>query len=72
MEPFNPPHLFIGPSRRTTPLIPTGSAVPNPRATNVAPPGWSKTVEKMKSHTEISNPFALAWWMKKQGDTPHK
>lgn len=36
-----------------------------------APPGWSGTVKHMKRHKEISNPFALAWWMKKQGDHSH-
>lgn len=41
-------------------------------AANVAPPGWEATVRGMKKHHEISNPFALAWWMKDQGDTPHK
>ena len=36
----------------------------------VSPPGWKKTVEKMKDHPEIDNPFALAWSMskKKKGD----
>lgn len=38
----------------------------------VSPPGWKGTVEHMKSHPEISNPFALAWWMKDKGDTSHK
>ncbi len=33
----------------------------------VAPPGWEGTVKKMKSHPEIDNPFALAWWMADQG-----
>jgi hypothetical protein len=37
----------------------------------VSPPGWGKTVEKMKKHTDIDNPFALAWSMKKKGYTPH-
>jgi hypothetical protein len=34
---------------------------------SVSPPGWEKTVEKMKEHPEIDNPFALAWWMHQQG-----
>jgi hypothetical protein len=40
----------------------------------VSPPGWGKTVEKMKEdHSdEIDNPFALAWWMHGEGYTPHK
>lgn len=37
-----------------------------------APPGWKKTVEKMKKHEEIDNPFALAWYMKNKGAKPHK
>lgn len=37
----------------------------------VSPPGWGKTVEKMKKHKEIDNPFALAWSMKKKGYKPH-
>ena len=37
-----------------------------------APPGWKKTVEHMKGHPEIDNPFALSWYMKEKGDKPHK
>ena len=37
----------------------------------VSPPGWSKSVEKMKEKPEIDNPFALANWMKDQDYTPH-
>lgn len=37
-----------------------------------SPPGWEKTVEKMKDHKEIDNPFALAWSMKNKGDKPHE
>lgn len=36
-----------------------------------APPGWGGTVEHMKEHKDISNPFALAWHMKKKGMKPH-
>jgi len=32
----------------------------------VSPPGWKKTVEKMKDHPEIDNPWALAWWESQQ------
>jgi len=32
----------------------------------VSPPGWSGTVEHMKKHKDIDNPWALAWWMSKQ------
>lgn len=38
----------------------------------VSPPGWEGTVKRMKRHGEITNPWALAWWMKGQGYTPHK
>lgn len=37
----------------------------------VSPPGWSGSVKAMKKHKEITNPFALAWWMKKRGAKPH-
>jgi hypothetical protein len=37
----------------------------------VSPPGWKKTVEKMKEHPEIDNPWALAWWEKGKGAHPH-
>ena len=36
----------------------------------VAPPGWEKTVKKMKKNKEIDNPWALAWYMKNQGAKP--
>lgn len=38
----------------------------------VAPPGWEGTVQKMKDHPEIDNPFALAWWMSDNGDASHE
>lgn len=37
----------------------------------VSPPGWGGTVERMKKHKDIDNPFALAWSMKKKGYKPH-
>ena len=37
----------------------------------VAPPGWSGTVAAMEEHPEIDNPYALAWWMEGEGDSPH-
>ena len=40
--------------------------------TEKAPPGWEGTVKKMKKHKDIDNPWALAWSMKNQGDTPHE
>ena len=38
----------------------------------VAPPGWEKTVKAMKKHKDIDNPFALAWSMKNKGYKSHK
>jgi hypothetical protein len=38
---------------------------------DVSPKGWGKTVEKMKKHKELDNPFALAYWMKGEGYKPH-
>ncbi len=37
----------------------------------VAPPGWEGTVKKMKKKKGITNPWALAWSMKKKGYKPH-
>lgn len=37
-----------------------------------APPYWKHTVERMKKHKNITNPFALAWYMKKHGAKPKK
>ena len=37
-----------------------------------APPGWEGTVEAMKDHPEIDNPWSLAWSMYNEGDTSHK
>ena len=36
-----------------------------------SPPGWRGSVKAMKKHKNIDNPFALAWHMKKKGDTAH-
>jgi len=36
-----------------------------------SPPGWSGTTKAMKKHRDISDPFALSWWMKKKGYHPH-
>lgn len=35
-----------------------------------SPPGWKNTVEKMKDHPDIDNPWALAHWMNDQGYEP--
>jgi hypothetical protein len=40
--------------------------------TEVAPPGWEKTVKAMKKHDNIDNPYALAWSMKNKGYKSHK
>jgi hypothetical protein len=37
----------------------------------VSPEGWGGTVEHMKKHKDIDNPFALAYYMKEKGDKPH-
>ena len=36
----------------------------------VAPPGWEKSITKMKKSGEIENPWALAWWLRKTGAKP--
>lgn len=38
---------------------------------DVSPKGWGKTVEKMKKHKDLDNPFALANWMKNEHYKPH-
>jgi len=38
----------------------------------VSPPGFEGTVLAMKKHPEISNPWALSWWMKNRGAHSHK
>jgi len=43
-----------------------------PPVVKVSPPGWGDTVEAMKEHPEIDNPWALAWWMEDEGYEPHK
>jgi hypothetical protein len=42
------------------------------RLREVAPPGWEGTVKAMKKHSDIDNPFALAWSMKNKGMSPRK
>lgn len=37
-----------------------------------APEGWEGTVKAMKGHKDVSNPWALAHWMKKKGYKSHK
>jgi len=32
----------------------------------VSPPGWSGTTKAMKKHKNITNPWALSWWLAKQ------
>ncbi len=38
----------------------------------VAPPGWEKSIKRMKKDKGISNPFALAWYMRNRGAHPAK
>ena len=38
----------------------------------VAPPGWEKTIQKMKKSDDVDNPFALAWWLRRHGAKPTK
>jgi hypothetical protein len=49
---------------------PADAPVKEAKLQEVAPEGWEKTVKSMKKKKEIDNPFALAYWMKKQGYTP--
>ena len=37
----------------------------------VSPPDWEGTIKKMKKDKNIDNPWALAWYMKNKGYTPH-
>lgn len=37
----------------------------------ISPKGWKGTVDKMKDHPEITNPWALSWWMKNKGYKSH-
>jgi len=38
---------------------------------SVSPPKWKGTVEHMKKHPEIDNPWALAWYEHGKGYKPH-
>jgi len=40
------------------------------RLHEVSPPGWEGTIKAMKKKGKVTNPWALAWWMKKQGYKP--
>ena len=42
------------------------------KVNEVAPKGWEGTVKAMKDEKGIDNPWAMAWWMKKNGYTSHK
>jgi len=59
-----------GAGRVQSAFVPT--AVPPQDAAKVAPAGWEDTVIAMKDHSEIDNPYALAWWMDDEGFTSHK
>jgi hypothetical protein len=41
------------------------------KVSEVSPPGWEGTVKAMKKHHDITNPYALAWWMKNKGEKSH-
>ena len=53
----------------------TGNLVPaedeDENVEEMAAPGWEGSVKKMKKHKSITNPWALSWYMKKQGAHPH-
>mgnify|MGYP001596538186 CR=1 FL=1 len=38
----------------------------------VAPPGWEKSIKRMKRSKAVDNPFALSWWLKNRGVKPAK
>ena len=38
----------------------------------VAPPGWEHSLKRMKKHKDISNPWALSWWLKNRGAKPSR
>ena len=38
----------------------------------VAPPGMEGTVKELKKDKSVTNPWALAWWMKHRGYRSHK
>ncbi len=38
----------------------------------VSPPGWEGTIKAMKKDKDITNPWALGWWMKNRGYKSHK
>jgi hypothetical protein len=54
---------FLGPGSLHVPQT-------TPAVEGVAPPGWEKTIRKMKKSGDVDNPWALAWWMKKRGAHP--
>lgn len=59
---------LFGPGALGVPLFP---AEPRTKKVDgVAPPGWKHSVERMKQHGDITNPFALAWWLKNRGAKP--
>lgn len=41
-------------------------------AEGVAPPGWERSIKRMKKKGSIDNPFALAWWLQRTGAHPAK
>jgi len=55
---------------KTKDVTPKGYG-PNEELEEVSPPGFKGTVKAMKKHKDIDNPYALAWYMKNKGNTPH-
>ncbi len=41
------------------------------RLDEVAPKNWEGTVKAMKKHPEISNPYALSYWLRSRGAKSH-
>lgn len=67
LRPFGDPDTQLG--KKSTAENEPGS---NTMIVKVSPAGWGDTVEAMKEHPEIENPYALAWYMDDEGYTPHK
>ena len=45
---------------------------PKKKIEEISPPGWKGTTEAMKKHKDITNPWALAYWMQNKGYKSHK
>lgn len=40
------------------------------KGAGAAPPGWGPTVASMQASPDVTNPYALSWWMHGQGYQP--